>query len=68
MATTNRLIQTNGQTQGHKLPLIDEHTLVTQKNAAEKVQQILREHPGTLILVGLAVGGLLGWLTSRRIK
>ena len=66
MPPINRLIQSNGRTRVPKLPFADDQNPASRSDVADKLNQVLRDHPGTLILVGLAVGGLLGWLTSQR--
>jgi len=68
MSPINRIVLTNGRTRVPKPTLSEPQPMVLLPTPTDKLKQIFRDHPGTLILVGLTVGGLLGWLTSRRSR
>ncbi len=66
MAPINRLMPSNGRTTVPKPPIPGDQQPVARFAAADELKKVILAHPGTLLLVGLAVGGLVGWLTSRR--
>ena len=70
MSPINRLQASNGRTTVPKSPVPHDQPgdqrLVAGFSAADELKKVILAHPGALLLVGLAVGGLLGWLTLRR--
>lgn len=68
MPPINRLTQSNGRT-----PLLEDVNPVdvqpsVQATAMSELKKVLQERPGTLLLIGLVAGGLIGWLTSNRSR
>jgi hypothetical protein len=72
MPPINRLTQTNGRTRQPEIRTPgqgagDVQTDV-QVTAVRELKRVLQEHPGTLLVIGLVAGGIIGWLTSKRSR
>lgn len=68
MPPVNRLTtQGNGRLRAPELPQAREvPSAGPTANVAAEIKSFLRRRPGTVLIIGLVTGGILGWLTSKR--
>ncbi len=68
MPPINRLTQGNGRIQSIETKRFPGEYPVLSSPAAIELKRLLQVYPGTVLVIGLVAGGIIGWLTSKRSR